>query len=766
MANSKSAQLNLFLKAHDNISGIVHSAVTKSDKDFEDLRAKIKQTGDTLSDIGKKSIMMGGALIGAAGAGAFMAGNFEAGMNNVSTLIDTNQESLSDMGKNILNIASESAKAISDLSDGLYSIRSAGMSAEDQFNILDNSARLAVAGLSTTAEAVDIATSAINAFNLQGKEQNQIYDMFFKVVKYGKTNISEFAQGFGSVAGVVASASIQLDEYSASVAAMTISGLKANIAHTQLKAAIAGLSRGSKEQMVIFNKLGAKSFKDLIQKSGGMVNAFEKIYRSLNGNESALIQLLGSVEAYNAVLSLTGANNKTFRQTLDDMRNGSNALNEAYEKQMSGMNNQIASLKNNFQVLGIEFGNGLLPLIKGTSTAIKGVVNNLSLLPTPVKEFVSITTAMTGVSLVAFGGLSMAAGSAIRGFSDLLNVYRKLDIYFWAHPLNLPKFEVRNTIANLNIMKNAAINVFRDARLNALLFSRALKGLPAQVTKNTMALFALNKVSSMGSIKTVPPILSILDKALFSSTRAIFAFSTSLLTCPITWIAAAVVGAGLLIFKYWKPLTNFFKGLWQGVKEACAPLQPLFNKVAQAVKPIVDWFKALVKPVDDVDNKALNFGITVGKAIGGAINWIIKMGKAIWNVLKWTQPLFWLFKGGKWIAEIRHKNDKNNDKKSKNEPNPKLDADGSHKTGLSNVPYDGYHAILHKNERVLTAEENKNYTNSNGFILQYSPVIQLMGELREAPRWLVDLLKKHSDEVLMRLKQEQERMQARSYVNA
>ncbi|HZJ99935.1 MAG TPA: hypothetical protein VFC79_08015, partial [Tissierellaceae bacterium] len=32
-----------------------------------------------------------------------------------------------------------------------------------------------------------------------------------------------------------------------------------------------------------------------------------------------------------------------------------------------------------------------------------------------------------------------------------------------------------------------------------------------------------------------------------------------------------------------------------------------------------------------------------------------------------------------------------------------------HKTGLSNVPYDGYKAILHKNERVLTAQENKEY---------------------------------------------------------
>ncbi|ALS27197.1 hypothetical protein IJ21_17960 [Paenibacillus sp. 32O-W] len=35
--------------------------------------------------------------------------------------------------------------------------------------------------------------------------------------------------------------------------------------------------------------------------------------------------------------------------------------------------------------------------------------------------------------------------------------------------------------------------------------------------------------------------------------------------------------------------------------------------------------------------------------------------------------------------------------------------DGSHETGLPNVPFDGYLAELHRGERVLTAEENKRY---------------------------------------------------------
>lgn len=48
---------------------------------------------------------------------------------------------------------------------------------------------------------------------------------------------------------------------------------------------------------------------------------------------------------------------------------------------------------------------------------------------------------------------------------------------------------------------------------------------------------------------------------------------------------------------------------------------------------------------------------------------------------------------------------------------------GSHKDGLAYVPFDGYNAILHKGERVLTAEENRAYGGESG---QLSELIELM----------------------------------------
>jgi hypothetical protein len=41
-------------------------------------------------------------------------------------------------------------------------------------------------------------------------------------------------------------------------------------------------------------------------------------------------------------------------------------------------------------------------------------------------------------------------------------------------------------------------------------------------------------------------------------------------------------------------------------------------------------------------------------------------------------------------------------------------ADGHHASGLDYVPHNGYRAVLHEGERVLTAEENRKYQNGSG----------------------------------------------------
>lgn len=111
--------------------------------------------------------------------------------------------------------------------------------------------------------------------------------------------------------------------------------------------------------------------------------------------------------------------------------------------------------------------------------------------------------------------------------------------------------------------------------------------------------------------------------------------SMALLTNPIGWIALGIGLAALVIYKYWKPISGFFRGLWTGIKEGLKGLQPawdVFKRVAPILFPILvplKWIfnlvKALFKPVDDVGGKAENMGLRFGKAIGRILSSVLQL---------------------------------------------------------------------------------------------------------------------------------------------
>jgi len=740
---SEELRLKLVLQAKDGLSNVIKQATRASDKDFEKLQNRLDKTAEKFESFGKKSTIAGAGLIAVSGAGAKMAGDFQSSMTNVSTLIDTNTESLDEMGKKVLDISKTTPVAINDLTNALYNIRSAGIDAKNQFTVLEKSAQLGIAGLGSTDEAVDLVTSSINAWQLEGEKAQKVYDNIFRTVKTGKTTISGIAQGFGAVAGTVAASGIELDDYLASVAALTTTGQPAAQAHTQIKAAISGMTRESKESKKILTQLGASSFKDLVQKSGGMVDAFMKITKAVGGNDAMILSLFGSTEAYNAVVGLCTKQNKAYTETLKGMRDGTNAVDEAFEKQAGTMNNSSQTLKNSFQSLGIEFGNGLLPVITTASKGLKSLSDIMEQIPQPLKSVISVATLGTGVVLTGLGTTSMLIGASIRGFKDMLGVYREADVWLWANGIKLKNINIdikkrfagiakgfkaipnlmTSVITKVNGGCDAMINFFMNAPQNA--FNAVKNGING--IKNGFVNFIPNCKKAITSMRALNLTMSL---------------------NPVGLIAAGVIAGAFLIYKYWTPISSFFKGVFTGIKTGLAPLQPTFNAIGTAIKPAVEWIKAFFSPIKSDGKEAEQWGIKFGKGIAFAIT---KMVEAV----KWVKDLITL--GGKL----------NFGQKEKSGTGTKID--GSHANGLDNVPYDGYIAKVHKKESILTAPEasqwrnHKRSGNKNNITLNYSPVVNIANATKETKDEFLNELRKHKREILTMLMEMQRRKEVRVY---
>ena len=136
---------------------------------------------------------------------------------------------------------------------------------------------------------------------------------------------------------------------------------------------------------------------------------------------------------------------------------------------------------------------------------------------------------------------------------------------------------------------------------------------------------------------------SVLVNALRAAITGIRALGAALLTNPIGWVGLAIATAAFLIYKYWKPISGFFKGLWEGIKESLKGLEPawdVFNRAGKLLEPILNalkgiynFVKNLFKPVDDAGKAAENLGLRFGKTIGNFISSILDV-KGAFNWLK------------------------------------------------------------------------------------------------------------------------------------
>lgn len=399
----------------------------------------LRKVGKSLSKVGRDlstKVSLPILAVGAASVKAFA--DFERGMTAVSTLIDTSTEDLDAMGRKVLEIGRRTPVAVSDLTAALYDVRSAGISAADQFSVLERSAQLGVAGLGSTKEAVDLVTSSINAFGLTGADAERVYDQIFKTVKNGKTNIAELAQGFGAVASTVNATGTELDEYLAAVAALTTTGLPAAQAHSQLRAVMSGLTRSTEKTRAVFRKLGAKDFKDLIKQSGGLVPALGRVRDLLGGNEGKMFDLFGSTEALGAVLSVTGAQAGAFSATLADMRTGAEAMTVAFDKQGKTATARMQKLSNVLVSLGTSIAKILLPTLEKLASMLEGVADWFIGLDKGTQRWIvgiAVAVAAIGPALAILGKLAMTLSLVTKAFGLVATAVRVVSAVLIANPL-------------------------------------------------------------------------------------------------------------------------------------------------------------------------------------------------------------------------------------------------------------------------------------------------------------------------------------------
>ena len=173
-----------------------------------------------------------------------------------------------------------------------------------------------------------------------------------------------------------------------------------------------------------------------------------------------------------------------------------------------------------------------------------------------------------------------------------------------------------------------------------------------------------------------------------------------------SWVSAFWQAHGQTIMSIVRPLLEAVKTI---ISTALQAITQIFNIFAALFRG--DWgelFRGIATLVLTILNGIVS---TIGNIFQSIINLIFakyndmyNAGRSIFQGLfdgiagVWNSIYNWVVEKVNWLS----------DKLSFwNSSQSKMRANGSHATGLEYVPFDGYRAILHKGERVLTAEQAK-----------------------------------------------------------
>lgn len=371
--------------------------------------------------IGAGFTVAGGVITAAMGVSVKSATDFGSAMAEVSTL---GVKDLKGLGDTVKNIASTYGLELTPSVKGLYQAISAGVSEMQAPLVLEEAAKAAAAGVSDLATSIELGTSITNAFGLEMENVSVVYDQAFSAVKNGVTTFGELAGSLGKVAPIMAAAGLQTDELFASVAALTKGGIATSEAVSGLKAALSNVIKPSAEAAELAGSLGL-NFSAAALESQGLAGFLEAVQQATGGNVETMSKLFGSVEGLNVVLALAGEQSESFSAILADMRENTGQAQEAFDA-LAANDPALTfrQLMTEIEVLRVEVGEALLPVLSKMVDVAKGVIGEVKGWIAGNEELFStvvLVTGAIGAAMFALGPLLIALPSIAAGLAAILS---------------------------------------------------------------------------------------------------------------------------------------------------------------------------------------------------------------------------------------------------------------------------------------------------------------------------------------------------------
>ena len=362
------------------------------------------------------------------------AQEFTQQIAEITTLVKDAELSFASAREEVVSLSRQFGDPASEVAVGAYDALSNQVAdTADVFKFMEDSMKFSAATVSSTADGVDILSSAIKSYGLEAEDASRVAAILFKGIDLGRFKAEDLANSLGTVTVPARTLGVGLDEVTAALAVLTRAGISPSVAMTQLRNIFQKMIRPSEAMKELLQGLGYESGQAALQ-AEGLGGFLAILQEKTNGAAGEIGDLFLDIRAINPALNLAGEGLKQYNETLDEINSdGINAYGRAVEKVMTSSGKLMEIELNKVKLLFQEtFGQQTVLAVVAIADSLGGldkVVLNLA-------KAVGVATAAwaaykiaAGVATLATGGigaavaigvaLSAAIGLAINSFLQL-----------------------------------------------------------------------------------------------------------------------------------------------------------------------------------------------------------------------------------------------------------------------------------------------------------------------------------------------------------
>lgn len=340
------------------------SGMNQSSKDFQSYKKSIQDSATKLgASITKTLTAASGAAIAAGTYAVSEASKYESSLAKLSTIADTSQVSMKDLGGALKDLSNDTGVAASELANVAYNAISAGTDTKNAVEMAETATKLAVGGFTDADSALSVLTTALNAYGESAGTATEISDSLIEVQNRGVTTVSDLSSSIGKAIAMGAGYGVSLHNIESGYISLTKQGISTAESTTYMNSMIKELGKSSSGVSKILQEKTGKSFGELMESGMSLGDVIGILHESVDGNSEAFNQLWRRAEAGMAASAIVNNGLDAFNENLEALENSSGATEAAYSKMSDTLEHKMGVLKTNIANLASSIGQEIIPYI-------------------------------------------------------------------------------------------------------------------------------------------------------------------------------------------------------------------------------------------------------------------------------------------------------------------------------------------------------------------------------------------------------------------